>query len=123
MSARRVVAVVPDLFFATRISATAGQLGVALEMPAIAEALTSIRRAPPALVIVDLQAPGDPLALVRALKADPDTRALPVIGFYSHVDRELRAAALEAGVDEPLPRSAFTARLPAILRGDQGPHG
>jgi len=118
MTARRVVAVVPDLFFATRISATASQVGVSLEMPAVAAALEIIRNAPPALVVIDLHAPGDPLALVRALRADPATRGLRVIGFYSHVERALRALALEAGVDEALARSAFTARLPAILRGD-----
>lgn len=123
MTPRRVVAVVPDLFFATRISATAEAAGVALEMPAVAAALERIREAPPALVIVDLHAPGDPLALVRALKADPATRRLPVIGFYSHVERALRAAALEAGVDEALPRSAFTVRLAAILGGEGGGRG
>ena len=118
MTPRHVVAVVPDLFFATRISATAEAVGVVLEMPPMAAALETIRKAPPALVVIDLHAPGDPLALVRALRAAPDTRHLRVIGFYSHVERELRAAALEAGVDEALPRSAFTVRLPALLGGD-----
>lgn len=118
MTPRRVVAVVPDLFFATRISATAEAVGVVLEMPAGSAALDVIRKAPPALVVIDLHAPGDPLALVRALRAAPDTRSLRVIGFYSHVEHALRAAALEAGVDEALPRSAFTTRLPALLRGD-----
>ena len=116
--ARRVVAVVPDLFFATRIAATAGQVGVALEMPEPEAALAAIRNAPPALVILDLHAPGDPLALARALKGDPATRNLRLIGFYSHVDRELRRAAEQAGLDEVLPRSTFTRHLPALLRGD-----
>ena len=118
MIPRRVVAVVPDLFFATRISATAEAVGVDLEMPAISAALDAIRKAPPALIVIDLHAPGDPLALVRTLRAAPDTRSLRVIGFYSHVEGALRTAALEAGVDEALPRSAFTTRLPALLRGD-----
>jgi CheY-like chemotaxis protein len=120
MTSLRVVAVVPDLFFATRISATAGQVGVELELPPPATALDTIRSAPPALVVLDLHAPGDPLALVRALRADPATRSLRVIGFYSHVDRALREAALAAGVDEAIPRSAFTRRLPAILHGERG---
>lgn len=119
--ALRVVAVVPDLFFATRISATAAQVGTSLELPTVAAAFETIRGAPPALVILDLHAPGDPLALVRALRADPATRSLRVIGFYSHVERDLRAAAIEAGVDEAIPRSAFTVRLPGILRGDADP--
>ena len=117
MTRRRVVAVVPDLFFAARIAGTAEQLGVALEMPAPAAAQETIRRSPPDLVILDLHAPGDPLGLARALRADQATRSIHVIGFYSHVDRELREAAIAAGLDQVLPRSAFTVRLPALLKG------
>lgn len=121
MTNRRVVAVVPDLFFATRISATAEGVGVPLEILAPEAALAAIRTAPPSLVVLDLHAPGDPLALVRALRADPGTRTVRVLGFYAHVDQALQAAALAAGVDEALPRSAFTRRLPALLRGDPVP--
>jgi CheY-like chemotaxis protein len=120
MTARRVIMVVPDLFFATRIAATAAQLGVALETPAAEDALAAIRLLPPDLVILDLRAAGDPFALVRALKADPATRSVPVIGFYPHVEGALRAAALAAGIDQVLPRSAFTARLSALLAGEGG---
>lgn len=108
---------VPDLFFATRIAGTAAHLGVMLEMPAPEAALEIIRRAPPDLVILDLHAPGEPLALARALRADPATGTVPLIGFYSHVDGALREAALAAGLDQVLPRSAFTVRLPALLAG------
>jgi len=118
MTPRRVVALAPDLFFSTRILATAERLGVVLEMPAPAAALGSIRSAPPDLVIFDLHAPGDPLGLARALRADDATRSIPLIGFYSHVDRKLRDAAIAAGLDQVLPRSAFTVRLPALLAGE-----
>ena len=123
MNPRRVVAVVPDLFFATRIAGTAAHLGVALEMPAPEDALGIIRRAPPDLIILDLHAPGEPLALARALSADPATGAVPLIGFYSHVDGALREAAIAAGIDHVLPRSAFTVRLPALLAGEGGTRG
>lgn len=118
MTGRRVVAVVPDLFFATRIAATAARLGVTLETPALPQALEVIRQRPPDLVILDLRA--DPLALARALKADPVTRNVPLIGFYPHVEGGLRTAALAAGVDRVLPRSAFTGRLAALLAGEGG---
>lgn len=115
-----MVAVVPDLFFATRIAAAAAQLGVALETPSAREALEAVRRAPADLVILDLSAGGEPATLARALKADPATRSVPIVGFYPHVDGELRRAALAAGVDQVLPRSAFTTRLAALLAGDAG---
>ncbi len=57
--------------------------------------------------------------MVRALRTEPATAALPVTGFFSHVDIARRDAALAAGVDRALPRSAFTAKLPEILRGDR----
>ena len=118
---RRVLAVVPDLFFAVKIGAVARATGAAFDTVTLASALEGVAEAPPALLIVDLHAPGDPPALVRALKADPRTRDVHVIGFYSHVETDLRRDALAAGIDEALPRSAFVQRLPALLAGDTRP--
>jgi CheY-like chemotaxis protein len=112
-----IAAVVPDLFFAVRISATARRLDVPVEMIAPERALERCREMVPTLLILDLHAAGDPLALARALKADESTRAIRIVGFHSHVDAELREAAVAAGVDQVLPRSAFTVRLSAILSG------
>ncbi|HEV2104983.1 MAG TPA: hypothetical protein VGU27_04575 [Candidatus Eisenbacteria bacterium] len=114
---RRVLAVVPDLFFAARIVATAKAAGVEVELCALAAAAARCAASPPALVLLDLHAPGEPPELVRALKADPRTAGVPVVGFYSHVDDARRVAALAAGADAALPRSAFTARLAGLLSG------
>ena len=120
---RRVVAVVSDLFFATKIAATAEAAGVSLETVDVATARARIGAQDastglPHLVLVDL-ALGEPaLDLVRAWRAAAATARLPVAGFYSHVETATRAAAQAAGVDPVLPRSAFVARLPALLRGE-----
>jgi len=108
---------VPDLFFNTRIVATARQLGVEVETCAPDQLAERCAVAQPALAIVDLQVP-DNLEAVRALRRAAATRALRVVGFYSHVDHATRAAALEAGVTEVLPRSAFTTRLALLLAGE-----
>ena len=108
---------VPDLFFSTRITATARQLGVEVTACAPDQLAERCRTALPHLAIVDLHAPGN-LDAVRALRLDPATHELSVVGFYSHVDAATRAAAIESGVTDVLPRSAFTARLALILRGD-----
>jgi CheY-like chemotaxis protein len=120
---RRVVVVVPDLFFATRIATTARALGVEVVACTSAEALEVCRRDPPGLVILDLQGAGDPPGLARALKADPATCRVRIAGFYSHVDQETRRGALAAGVDDVLPRSAFTARLAELIAGGATPGG
>jgi CheY-like chemotaxis protein len=68
-------------------------------------------------VIFDLNSLGcRPLEAIRRLKADPALKETAVLGFLSHVQHDLKAAAAEAGCDRILPRSAFTAELPDILR-------
>jgi CheY-like chemotaxis protein len=116
---RRVVAVVDDLFFAARIRATGEQVGVTVEVARDADALVAkARQDPPALVILDLQAQRlDPLALVARLKADAQLRAVPLVGFLSHVEVELQQRARATGIDRVLPRSAFTKQLPELLLG------
>ena len=68
-------------------------------------------------MILDLNNPRtDPLGIVAAMKADPARwRIMPTVGYASHVQTDVIDAARQAGVDEVLARSAFTARLPEIL--------
>jgi CheY-like chemotaxis protein len=115
MSARRVIAVTSDLFFVARIDAVAKAAGAQLTHVSAGQALAAARSGRVDLVILDLHAPGDPLAVARALKANPETAGISIVGFYSHVDQALRKAAIAAGVDRPMPRSAFTAKLPELL--------
>jgi CheY-like chemotaxis protein len=114
-----VLAVVDDLMFTSKIKTTARQLGVEVAFARSSDAaLTGMRTTPPALVILDLNnSRTDPLGTVAAMKGDPALAAIPTVGFVSHVQTELIDAARAAGVDDVLPRSAFTARLPEILTG------
>jgi len=65
------------------------------------------------LVIVDLNARNQPIEAIEKLrKARKDVR---VVGFLSHVQKELAAQAQAAGCDEVLPRSSFTQNLADIL--------
>jgi CheY-like chemotaxis protein len=115
-----VIAVVPDLFFAAKLQATARAANAALALVPAAQALERCAATPPLRLLLDLHAPGA-LGLARALKADARTARIPIVGFYSHVETELRVEALAAGVDEALPRSAFVHRLPALLVDDAPP--
>jgi len=73
---------------------------------------------PGSLIILDLgRSTGDPTSMIRALKAGSPKRAPLLVGFYSHVDKELERRAREAGCDLVLPKSAFTKRLADILVG------
>ncbi|MFN2578313.1 MAG: hypothetical protein ABR607_11550 [Pyrinomonadaceae bacterium] len=118
---KTIIAVVDDLFFASKIRGTAGQLGVNVTFPRKIEAvMESALQNRPALVIVDLHgARVDPIELGKQLKADERLRDIPMIGFFSHVQAELQRQALEAGFDRVLPRSVFTRELADILSGRQ----
>ncbi len=115
---RRVIAVVPDLFFASRITATAKAAGVDLSLLGMPQALDRITSEPPDLVLLDLNADGDAPALVRALKLNERTRSVSVVAFGSHVETERLKAVREAGAEYAMARSAFTVLLPKLLRGE-----
>jgi CheY-like chemotaxis protein len=114
---RRVLAIVPDLFFAAKIAAVARAAGVTVAFAAPAAALERCAAERPDLVLLDLHAgPGVP-DLVRSLKAEAAMSGVPLVGFHSHVDVAARRTALDAGLDRALPRSAFVAKLPGLLAG------
>ena len=112
-----ILAVVDDLMFTSKIRAAAAQLGVALTFARSSEAaLTEMRTRAPSLVIFDLNNPRtDPIGTVAAMKKDVALASIPTVGFVSHVDSAVIAAARDAGVGEVMARSAFTERLGQIL--------
>ncbi len=116
---RTVIAVVDDLFFASKIRGTAEQLSVATSFPRRIEALLEAAlRDQPALIICDLHATRiDPVELAKLLKADERLCSITLLGFFSHVQTELQQRAEQAGFDQVLPRSTFTKHLPEILAG------
>jgi CheY-like chemotaxis protein len=112
----RVVAGVPDLFFASKIGETARQLGVAVEFASSRQAVLEKASRAPALVILDLGAGTlEPIGLIAKLKADPALRTARIVGFVNHERTDLIEQAREAGCDEVLTRGAFTKGLPGML--------
>jgi len=114
---KTVVAVVDDMFFIAKIRAVAESIDVSLRFVRNVEAMISaVTESAAALVIVDLQSQKvSPVEVAKRLKADPVLAAIPLLGFYSHVETELRAEAEKAGYDRVMPRSAFSANLAQIL--------
>jgi DNA-binding NarL/FixJ family response regulator len=109
----RVVALMDDLFFQMKLAQTAKQLGVEVKVVANGEALLGLLEPEPKLVIVDLNARSQPVRAIERLRAAHAN--LRVVGFLSHVQRELAAQAQQAGCNEVMPRSSFTENLAAIL--------
>ena len=99
----RVLAVVSDLMLGSRVSESLGSAGHEVGVVA------SLPEVPPAgveLVVADLDV------------ADPEAVAglgPPVLGFYSHVEVEMRRRAEAAGVDLVVPRSRMARELPELV--------
>jgi DNA-binding NarL/FixJ family response regulator len=109
----RVVALMDDLFFQMKLAETAKQLGIEVKVATNGEALLGLLESRPKLVIVDLNARSQPLPTIEKLRQA--NKEIRVIGFLSHVQRELAEQAQAAGCDEVMPRSSFTQNLAAIL--------
>ena len=116
---RNVIAIVDDLFFASKIRGTAEALQIAVSFPRHADGVKEvIQRNSPELIICDLHSQRfDLLGMAKTLKSDPATRNIPLVGFFSHVETDLKRAAEDAGFDRVVPRSLFTSELPSILSG------
>lgn len=112
---KSLVACVEDLFFRSKIDATARHLSVPVRFVSCGELPQACRETGTAAALIELSAAGDPIEAVRKIRNDPATREMPLIGFLSHVDRELAQKAEVAGVTKVLPRSQFSETLPDLV--------
>ena len=99
----RVVAIAPDLMFASRIAET---LGAAGHEVTISGSASEAPLAEAELLIVDL----DRESAEALVGIGP-----PVLGFYPHTDAELRARAEAAGIDKVVPRSRMAREMPQLV--------
>jgi hypothetical protein len=94
----QITAIVPDLFFASKVKET---------LTAAGHEVTVVASDPPPadLVIVDLDAAGPAAA----------PEGTPRLGFYSHVEVDIRNQAEEAGFDLVVPRSRMAREMPQLV--------
>ena len=100
----RIVAIAPDLMFASRIKES---LGAAGHEVALAPSLSEAPLDGTDLLVADLEQE-NPEALVGL--------GMPVLGYYSHVDVDTRKVAEAAGVDLVVPRSRMARELPDLAK-------
>jgi hypothetical protein len=98
----RVVALAPDLFFASKIEETLTSAGHDVTLVARAETLP----AGVELLIVDLDQVEPPFE---------QPPGVPVLAFYSHVDVETRRTGQQAGFDLIVPRSRMAREMPELV--------
>ena len=82
------------------------------------QALKAARARPPHLVLSDVMMPGlDGFGLLRELKADPKTAAVPVILLSARAGEEATVEGLEAGADDYLVKPFGARELLARIEG------
>lgn len=87
-----------------------------LEQASAEATLETAKAGRPELILLDLNLPGiDGLALARRLKADPDTRAIPIVAVTAAPERYSREAALAAGCDAFILKPIDTRKLPEAV--------
>jgi CheY-like chemotaxis protein len=121
-SSRAALLVSRDLFFTSMVTGTASLLGVEVQVVAdAAAAVQSLATGQFGCILIDLADPGLNLVDFFARLVAEDHP--PVVAFGSHVATARLQAARDAGCDEVLPRSRFSAGLPELLKRYCGPAG
>lgn len=114
---KTILAVLNDLMFTAKIQDAAKRAGAGVIFAAAEKDVMEKARIGPALILLDLNTTAlDALQTIHSLKQDQTTRGIPLVGFVSHVQIELRQAAQIAGCNEVIARSVFSLNLPAILK-------
>jgi CheY-like chemotaxis protein len=110
----RVIALVEDLMFLSRIREAAR--GSGLEVTAVRRADDLAAISDGCLVLVDADSDRLPWGgVLDALREDPVLCALPVVAFVSHVHADRSEQARRKGASRVLARSAFVQELPRLL--------
>jgi DNA-binding NarL/FixJ family response regulator len=115
---KKIFALVDDLFFAEKIRGTCEVCEIPVVITKSADdLLQGLKTEHPGLVVIDLNGSNtQPIDTIQSIKSDPELAGFPVLGFFSHVQADLKARALQAGCDKVLPRSQLSRNLAGILR-------
>jgi two-component system cell cycle response regulator DivK len=81
------------------------------------QALAAVAADPPDLILMDLSIPGiDGWECARRLKADPKTKAIPIIALTAHAMRGDEERALQAGCDGYLSKPISPKKVAEIVK-------
>lgn len=120
----RVAALIPDLLFGSKVQSALQAAGHEVDLiSGELEAWDEVGGID--LLVVDLTSPDvDGVALFDTLAAGGELHGVRSLGFFAHVQPEVRERALQAGFDLVVPRSRMAregARLvDGLLAGERG---
>jgi CheY-like chemotaxis protein len=112
----RVLVLMPDLLFGSKVKAMLEADGHDVEM-ALGETDVWDQVAGTDVLVVDLNADSvDGPMLVDTLRSGGEGRALRALGVYNHTDVDLRRRAEQAGFDLVVPRSRMAREGAELVR-------
>jgi DNA-binding response OmpR family regulator len=113
----RVALLSPDLLFGSKVQGALELAGHTVSRFATAERLR-VAASFHDVVVFDLTAEGiDGPNLLHAMREHGEVEGVPTLGYYSHVDAETRARALDAGFTRVVPRSRMAREGVALVEG------
>lgn len=111
----RVALLSPDLLFGSKVQGALELAGHTVNRFATVERLRVAAQFHE-LVIFDLTAEGiDGPDALRSLREEGQIELVPTLGYYSHVDAEMRTRALDAGFTKVVPRSRMAREGVALV--------
>jgi CheY-like chemotaxis protein len=113
----RVAALVPDLLFGSKVKASLEAAGHEVDLISGAvEAWDEIGGID--VLVVDLTADDvDAIELFETLATGGELHGVRTLGFFAHVQPEVRERALAAGFDQVVPRSRMAREGAALVDG------
>ncbi|MDO8461433.1 MAG: HAD-IB family hydrolase [Deltaproteobacteria bacterium] len=119
-----ILAMTNDLLFWAKIKTVADGLKIpVLQVTDPRKVHAIVGQKKPAVVLLDLEAPYiDPLGTILTLKKDPMTAKTPLVGYLSHLERELGQKAKGLGCDQVLSRAEFSSHLSELIQSFATPN-
>lgn len=106
-----------DLFFTSKVTGTAAALGLVVQtVPGLPQLLDKLEKSGSTCACIFLDLAMNDLDVADLMSKLPDGPRPKVVAFGSHVATARLEAAADAGCDEVLPRSRFSASLPELLQ-------
>ena len=116
MAEKLILAVVSDLMFSVKIGEAAKRAGVSVEFVTDSRQVLTRAARHPALIIFDLNFDrAEPIWLISQLKQSEHLNTIPLLGYLSHVQIDLKKKAEDAGCDLVVARSVISRDLPELL--------
>ena len=112
-----ILAVMTDLFFAVKVIDAAKRAGREVKFAqSVDQALALAHALQPPLIVADLHCKeADCLELARRVRQNPELQDVTMLGFVSHVQEDLKRAALAAGFTKVVARSTFSDKVRELL--------